>query len=157
MQRHLDQFRPSEPNPLLSIKRHLGKHQLNILKKRNKGTKVQNSIIPHQGAIPRSPLGDVELPKTIKLIAGGSSVGIISFNQQGSTGNHCMEIYLTALQVKMRMIQELNLLLQKRLMMITNILHNLVIQVMMLIVQVMAMKIPDPHLTWEQTNIWSKL
>ena len=37
------------------------------------------SQLPHQGAIPRSPLGGVELPKTIKLIAGGSSVGIISF------------------------------------------------------------------------------
>ena len=37
------------------------------------------SELPHQGAIPRSPLGVVELPKTIKLIAGGSSVGSISF------------------------------------------------------------------------------
>ena len=30
------------------------------------------SLLPHQGVIPRSP-------KTIKLIAGGSSVGTISF------------------------------------------------------------------------------
>ena len=37
------------------------------------------SELLHQGAIPRSPLGGVELPKTIKLIAGGSSVGTISF------------------------------------------------------------------------------
>ena len=35
--------------------------------------------LPHQGAIPRSPLGGVELLKTIKLIAGGSLVGTISF------------------------------------------------------------------------------
>ena len=37
------------------------------------------SELPHQGAIPRSPFGGVELPKTIKLIAGGSLVGTISF------------------------------------------------------------------------------
>ena len=30
------------------------------------------SELPHQGAIPTSPLGGVELPKTIKLTAGGS-------------------------------------------------------------------------------------
>ena len=37
------------------------------------------SQLPYQGTIPRSPLGGVELPITIKLIAGGSSVGTISF------------------------------------------------------------------------------
>ena len=50
MQRHLDQFRPSEPNPLFCVQRHLGKYLLNILKKRNKSTKVQNSIIPQAPA-----------------------------------------------------------------------------------------------------------
>ena len=29
------------------------------------------SLLPHQGVIPRSPLGGVELPKTIKLMADG--------------------------------------------------------------------------------------
>ena len=37
------------------------------------------SELPHQGASPRSPLGGVELPETIKLIVGGSSVGTFSF------------------------------------------------------------------------------
>ena len=37
------------------------------------------SFLPHQGIIPRSPLGGVELPHTIKLIAGGLLVGTISF------------------------------------------------------------------------------
>ena len=37
------------------------------------------SLLPHQGVIPRSPLDGVELPKTIKLIAGGSSLSTISF------------------------------------------------------------------------------
>ena len=37
------------------------------------------SLLPYQGVIPRSPLGGVELPQTIKLIAGGSFVGTISF------------------------------------------------------------------------------
>ena len=37
------------------------------------------SLLPHQGVIPRSPSGGVELPQTIKLIAGGSLVGTISF------------------------------------------------------------------------------
>ena len=35
--------------------------------------------ISHQGTIPTSPLGGVELPQTIKLIAGGLVVGTISF------------------------------------------------------------------------------
>ena len=38
------------------------------------------SELPHQGAITRSTLGGVELPKTITLIACGSSVGTVSFN-----------------------------------------------------------------------------
>ena len=37
------------------------------------------SLLPAQGVLPRSPLGGVELPQTIKLIAGGSFVGNISF------------------------------------------------------------------------------
>ena len=37
------------------------------------------SLLPPQGVLPRSPLGGVELPQTIKLIAGGSFVGTISF------------------------------------------------------------------------------
>ena len=39
------------------------------------------SLLPHQGVIPGSPLGGVELPQTIKLITGGSFVGTISFKQ----------------------------------------------------------------------------
>ena len=37
------------------------------------------SLLPPQGVLLRSPLGGVELPQTIKLIAGGSFVGNISF------------------------------------------------------------------------------
>ena len=37
------------------------------------------SLLPHQGVLPRSPLGGVELSQTIKLIACGLSVGTISF------------------------------------------------------------------------------
>ena len=37
------------------------------------------SLLPPQGVLPRSPLGGVELPQTIKLIVGGSFVGNISF------------------------------------------------------------------------------
>ena len=36
-------------------------------------------MLPPQGVLPRSVLGGVELPQTIKLIAGGSFVGTISF------------------------------------------------------------------------------
>ena len=35
------------------------------------------SSLPPQGVLPRSPLGGVELPQTIKLIAGGSFLGNI--------------------------------------------------------------------------------
>ena len=38
------------------------------------------SLLPPQGVLPRSPFGGVKLPQTfIKLIAGGSFVGTISF------------------------------------------------------------------------------
>ena len=37
------------------------------------------SSLPPQGGLPRSPLGVVELPQSIKLIAGGSFQGNISF------------------------------------------------------------------------------
>ena len=37
------------------------------------------SSLPPQGVIPRSPMRGIELPQTIKLIAGGSVKGIISF------------------------------------------------------------------------------
>ena len=37
------------------------------------------SLLPPQGVLPRSALGGIELPQTIKLIAGGSVQGIISF------------------------------------------------------------------------------
>ena len=37
------------------------------------------SLLPPQGVLPRSPLGGVELPQTIKLIAGGSFLGNITF------------------------------------------------------------------------------
>ena len=37
------------------------------------------SSLPPKGVIPRSPMGGIELPQTIKLIAGGSVEGIISF------------------------------------------------------------------------------
>ena len=40
------------------------------------------SELPHQGDIPTSPLGGVELPKTIKLTAGGLVVGTISFKPE---------------------------------------------------------------------------
>ena len=33
------------------------------------------SLLPHQGVIPRCSLGCVELPQTIKLVAGGALVG----------------------------------------------------------------------------------
>ena len=36
-------------------------------------------------------------------------------------------------------------------------LHNLVIQAMIMIVQVMAMKTPEPHPKWELINGWKKL
>ena len=37
------------------------------------------SLLPPQGVHPRSPMGCIELPQTIKLIAGGSVLGNISF------------------------------------------------------------------------------
>ena len=37
------------------------------------------SSLPPQGVLPRSPLGGVELPQTIKLIDGGSFLGNITF------------------------------------------------------------------------------
>ena len=37
------------------------------------------SLLPSQGALPRSPMGGIELPQTIKLVAGGSVQCIISF------------------------------------------------------------------------------
>ena len=37
------------------------------------------SLLPPQGVLPRSPMGGIELHQTIKLIAGGSVQGIISF------------------------------------------------------------------------------
>ena len=92
------------------------------------------SLLPHQGVIPRSPLGGVELPQTIKLIAGGSLVGTISFKPARYFRTLLDESYLTALQVKTRMIQKLHLLLQKILKMTTNTCHNIVRQVMLVIV-----------------------
>ena len=68
-----------------------------------------------------------------------------------------MEIYLTAIKVKIRMIEKSNLLLQKALLMTTIMLHNLVIQAMIMIVQVMAMKTPEPHPKRELINGWKKL
>ena len=37
------------------------------------------SSLPPQGVLPRYPMGGIELPQTIKLIAGGSVQGNISF------------------------------------------------------------------------------
>ena len=37
------------------------------------------SLLPPQGVLPGSPLGGVELPQTIKVTTGGSSVDNISF------------------------------------------------------------------------------
>ena len=39
---------------------------------------LPSSLHP-QGVLPRSPMSGIELPQTIKLIAGGSVQGIISF------------------------------------------------------------------------------
>ena len=42
-------------------------------------TSPLQSLLPPQGVLPRSPLGGVELPQTIKLIAGGVFLHKISF------------------------------------------------------------------------------
>ena len=45
------------------------------------------SLLPHQGVFPRSPLGGVELPQTIKLIAGTISFKPMRYNRKPLYGN----------------------------------------------------------------------
>ena len=49
------------------------------------------SSLSPQGVLPRFPLGGVELPQTIKLIADGSSLGNITFKATRFYKNCCME------------------------------------------------------------------
>ena len=61
-----------------------------------------------QGILPRSPLGGVEQPQTIKLIACGSSRAIFVLKQHDITRNPYMETYLKTLPVKMMMTLQEN-------------------------------------------------
>ena len=63
-----------------------------------------------------------------------------------------METYLTVLQVKMRMTLLSHQLFKLNLLMTNKILPNTVRQALKVIVQVMAMKIPDPRLAWAMIN-----
>ena len=61
------------------------------------------SSLPPHGVLPISPMSGIELPQTIKLIAGGYVQGIISFKPHGSTRNYFRATDLTVLlQVNMR-------------------------------------------------------
>ena len=95
------------------------------------------SELSHHGAIPRSPLGGVELPKTIKLIAGGSSVGTILFKPARYHRKLLYGNLFDSYSSEDEDDPEITSVAAKTLM-ITTKLHNLVRQVMMVIVQVMA-------------------
>ena len=54
-----------------------------------------------QGLLPRSPLGGVELPQTIKLTAGGCFQGNICFEPTQYYKKPIMETYLKTLPLMM--------------------------------------------------------
>ena len=101
-------------------------------------TEPMPSLLHHQGVIPRYPLGGVELPQTIKLIAGGLFMGTISFKPASYYRKPLYGNLFDSSSSEDEDDPEIASVTAKILKMTTNILHNIVRQVMMVIVQVMA-------------------
>ena len=92
------------------------------------------SLLPPQGILPRSPLGGVELPQAIKLIGGGSFVGSISFKPERYYKNLLYGNLFDSSSSEDEDDPEITSVTAEKLQKTTNILHNIVRKVMMVIV-----------------------
>ena len=110
------------------------------------------SLLPPQGVLPRFPLGGVELPQTIKLFAGGSFVGKISFKPARYYKKLFYGNLFDSSSSEDEDDPEIASVTAKNLQMTTNILHNIVRQAMMVIAQVTAMKTPEPPSSYQHGN-----